>query len=104
MPVFNKMITLIGVAHEKDADGFSEETETRFEHIPAAFQSVYGNDFYRANAQGIQTDLVVVLADVNYSGETRILDEETNRTFQVVRAYHNSLNVELTVTDLGVVQ
>lgn len=104
MLLFNKVVTLVSVMHEKDTDGFSKETESRFEHIPAAYQSVYGSEFYRANAQGIQTDLVVVLAEVNYSGETRIVDEETNHTFQVVRSFQNGLNVELTVTDLGVVQ
>ena len=102
--LFNKIVTLIGVSHDKGTDGFSAEANTRFEHIPASFQSVYGNEFYRANAQGIQTDLTVVLAAVNYSGETRVLDEETNHTFQVVRAFYNGLNVELTVTDLGVIQ
>lgn len=102
--LFNKMVTLIGVLHEKGADGFSVEMDTRFEHIPAAYQSVYGSEFYRANAQGIQTDLTVVLAAVNYSGETKVIDEETKHTFQIVRVFYNGLNVELTVTDLGVVQ
>lgn len=102
--LYNKMVALVNTIRTKDADGISSETETLFPHIPAAYQSVYGSEFYRANAQGIQTDLTVVLAAVNYSGEARIIDEETNHTFQVVRAFYIGLNVELTVTDLGVVQ
>lgn len=102
--LFNKTVTLVRMARTKGEDGISSETETLFPHIPAAYQSVYGNEFYRANAQGIQTDFTVVLAAVNYSGETKIIDEETNHTYQVVRAFYNGLNVELTVTDLGVVQ
>ncbi len=102
--LFNKMVTLVHTIRAKGVDGISSETETLFPHIPAAYQSVYGSEFYRANAQGIQTDLTVVLAAVNYSGETKVIDEESNHTFQVVRAFYNGLNVELTVTDLGVVR
>jgi hypothetical protein len=104
MLLFNKSVTLVGTVRTKDTDGFAVESEKLFTGIPAAYQSVYSNEFYSANMQGIKTDLMVVISDVNYSGETRVIDEETNHTFNVIRAYKNGFNVELTVTDLGVVQ
>ncbi len=104
MLLFNKSVTLVGTVRTKDTDGFATESEKLFTGVPAAYQSVYSNEFYNATAQGIKTDLTVVIADVNYGGETRMIDEETNHTFGVVRSYKNGFNVELTVTDLGVVQ
>jgi hypothetical protein len=104
MLLFNKSVTLVDTARIKDTDGFATETEKLFTRIPAAYQSVYSNEFYNATAQGIKTDLMIVIADVNYGGETRVIDEETNHTFSVVRSYKNGFNVELTVIDLGVIQ
>jgi len=104
MLLFNKMVSLVGVAQVKDADGFPAETETKLEHVPAAYKSVYGNDFFASNAQGIKADIVVVIAAVNYSGETKLIDESNSHAFKVIRTYQDGLDLELTVTDLGVAQ
>jgi head-tail adaptor len=102
MLLFNKMVSLITVTKGKDADGYPTGTETKLEHIPAAYKSVYGNDFYASNAQGIKADVVVVIAAVNYSGETKLVDEENNHAFKVIRTFLDGLNLEITCTDLGV--
>ena len=102
--LFNKMVALVGVTQGKDADGFPAEVETKLEHVPAAYKSVYGNDFFASNAQGIKSDVVVVIAAVNYSGETKLIDEANSHVFKVIRTFQDGLNLELTVTDLGVVQ
>ena len=102
--LFNKMVSLVGVTQGKDADGFPAEVETKLEHVPAAYKSVYGNDFFASNAQEIKSDVVVVIAAVNYSGETKLIDEANSHVFKVIRTFQDGLNLELTVTDLGVVQ
>ena len=102
--LFNKMVALVGVTQGKDADGFPAEVETKLEHVPAAYKSVYGNDFFASNAQRIKSDEVVVIAAVNYSGETKLIDEANSHVFKVVRKFQDGLNLELTVTDLGVPQ
>ena len=102
--LFNKMVSLVGVTQGKDADGFPAEVETKLEHVPAAYKSVYGNDFFASNAQGIKSDVVVVIAAVNYSGEAKLIDEANSHVFKVIRTFQDGLNLELTVTDLGVVQ
>ena len=103
--LWNRSVTLIGkVQTGKDSDGFPIYDDTRLENVPAYYQSVYGNEFYTANQQGIKADLVIVIASVNYSGETVIEDEETNHRYELVRHFEKGPNMELTVTDLGVVQ
>ena len=102
--LFNKMVSLVGVTKGKDADGFPAEIESKLEHVPAAYKSVYGNDFFASNAQGIKSDVVVVIAAVNYSGETKLIDEANSHVFKVIRTFQDGLNLELTVTDLGVPQ
>lgn len=104
MLLFNKMVSLVSVSQAKGEDGFPEETETKLEHVPAAYKSVYGNDFFASNAQGIKSDVVVVIAAVNYSGETKLIDESNSHVFKVIRTFQDGLNLELTVTDLGVAQ
>lgn len=103
--IWNKVVTLTGkVQTGKDSDGYPIYEETSLENVPAYFKSVYGNEFYTANQQGIKADLVIVVATVNYSGETEITDEETSHKFELIRHYEVGLNTELTVTDLGVPQ
>ena len=102
--LFNKMDAHVGTTQGKDTDGFPAEVETKLEHVPAAYKSVYGNDFFASNAQGIKSDVVVVIAAVNYSGETKLIDEANSHVFKVIRTFQDGLNLELTVTDLGVVQ
>lgn len=102
--LFNKMVALVTITQNKDADGNPAEAEAKLEHVPAAYKSVYGNDFFASNAQGIKSDVVVVIAAVNYSGETKLIDEATSHVFKVIRTFQNGLDLELTVTDLGVAQ
>lgn len=104
MLLFNKMVALVGVTQGKDVDGFPTEIETKLEHVPAAYKSVYGNDFFASNAQGIKADVVVVIAAINYSGESKLIDEANDHAFKVIRTFQDGLNLELTVTDLGVSQ
>lgn len=103
--LWNRSVTLIGkVQTGKDSDGFPIYEDSKLENVPAYYQSVYGTEFYRSNQQGIKADIMIVLASVNYSGETEIVDEETQHRYELIRKFENGLNVELTVTDLGVVQ
>lgn len=102
---WNKMVTLTGkVQTGKDPDGYPIYEPTSLTNVPAYFQSVYGSEFWNSNQQGVKADIVIVVATVNYSGETEITDEETGHQYKLIRHFEKGLNTELTVTDLGVPQ
>lgn len=103
--LWNRSVSLIGkVQTGKDTNGYPIYEDIKLENVPAYYQSVYGTEFYKSNQQGIKADIVIVLAAINYSGETVIVDEETQHQYQLIRKFEKEQNVELTVTDLGVVQ
>lgn len=79
-------------------DEYEESTKNNIT-IPCAIKSVTGNEFYKAQAAGIQVDYILVLSSADIPRQRYCMF--SGRFFEVIRAYitGNSRRAELTIRE-----
>lgn len=88
MTVWNSSIKLpTGKKTKTDEDGFSTETFTFLEGIPANFKDVTRNDLILANQDGYQADVLIEIMNCNYSGQSWLVDEQTGQEYGIKRTF-----------------
>lgn len=77
-------LTLISFTKSHDQDGYNAKTETETV-ICAEKQSVRQTEFYQAQAQGVKLEVMFVIREPEYSGQTLV--KYNNEKYKVERTY-----------------